>query len=1219
MIGKLKALGLAVLPVVALAAGAPGAQAINFEASSYPATVTGSNTKGSETLTTEAGAVQCSSHFEGTLSAASSTLTITPKYSECTAFGFLSATVTTEGCTYVFHATEEVSAGVFNSHADVSCPEGKSIKIAAATCKAEVKAQTGLTTVKSTNSGSSVTVQPNVTGIAMTVTQDGFGCPFAGTGAKTASYHGDVLISRVGGGSVGVGGGATSTTLSTSLVGEGKEGEAITVNEGAKVKDTATLSGTNASKATGTVIYKVYADSSCKELVTTAGEVTVTAGSVPASSEKELTAGALYYWQAEYGGDSLHQASISVCSKEVATVKAAVTLSTTLVGSGTETDEAVEGKEITVAADATVADTATLSGTNASKATGTVIYKVYADKECKELIDETGGVSVEAGKAPASEQLELEEGTYHWRAFYGGDSLHQSGSSPCDEVVTVLATTTLATWLSGEGEEGEMIEVSEEAAVTDSATISGANAAEATGTVEYFVYADADCEELVAEAGEVEVEGAEVPPSEAVEPGEPGTYYWQAEYSGDGANHSSTSLCGSEVVIATPLVTTTLSGGEMTDQEIEVVEGTPITDQATLHGKNAAEATGTVGYFVYADDKCEELVTEAGEVEVKAGEVPPSEAVELEEPGTYYWQAEYSGDEKNPPGASLCSIEVSVVVTSTSLSTILSGGEEEGEEIEVEEGTPVSDQALLSGANAASAEGFVDYTVYSDSECTEVAELAGEATVNEGSVGSSDEVTLPAGTYYWQAEYSGDDVNKASKSPCGAEVLTVTTPITMTLSGESLTGDEIQVDDEAAVTGGATLHGENASEATGTVEYFVYADDDCEELVAEAGEVEVEGAEAPPSEEVELEETGVYYWQAHYSGDEKNPEATSVCEATQEIVWDNKTWKYAALGDSFSSGEGVWNTGGIFYWPTHTHAGPNWCHRSPEGWPALIAERAFGKAHVEGPAVFKYPADRFIFRACSGAETINIWRAGPVAAADVGGQYDEYILNGNWARPTPAQVRFMYTPAGGPNNDIAIVSMTITGNDSGFAQIAADCIQWPWEVFYSPVGCQLTIANEEKEGFKRIEERLPIVLQKVAATAPRAKIRLFLYPRVINFFAPVLRVGPLGGARINNRIRGLNGVTAAWSLVNFTERLNEKIINVANGAGVGARLDVNWAMMDALAGHRIGDAFPWVNRIAVPRPFTESFHPNQCGHRAMAEAALPWVAQGAAPIGLCFP
>ncbi len=117
----------------------------------------------------------------------------------------------------------------------------------------------------------------------------------------------------------GGGGGAEPTSLTTSLSGESKEGETITVLEGAAIKDKATLSGTNASKATGTVKYDVYSDKECKTLVTAAGEVTVTSGSVPASSEETLEAGT-YYWQAVYSGDSKNSGSTSTCSAEIATV-----------------------------------------------------------------------------------------------------------------------------------------------------------------------------------------------------------------------------------------------------------------------------------------------------------------------------------------------------------------------------------------------------------------------------------------------------------------------------------------------------------------------------------------------------------------------------------------------------------------------------------------------------------------------------------------------------------------------------------------------------------------------------------------------------------------------------------------------------------------------------------------------------------------------------------
>ena len=233
------------------------------------------------------------------------------------------------------------------------------------------------------------------------------------------------------------GGGTPSTSLTTKLKGGGKEGEEITVAEGSKVKDTATLSGENASKATGTVTYKVYKDKKCEELVTEAGKVTVKEGKVPDSEEKELEAGAVYYWQAEYGGDASNKSSKSTCSKEVETVKAKVTLATKLSGGGKE------GEEITVAEGSKVKDQATLSGTKSSTATGTVKYAVYKDKECKELATKAGEGEVKEGKAPASEEKELEAGAvYYWQAEYGGDSLHEAATSACsNEILTVTKTT----------------------------------------------------------------------------------------------------------------------------------------------------------------------------------------------------------------------------------------------------------------------------------------------------------------------------------------------------------------------------------------------------------------------------------------------------------------------------------------------------------------------------------------------------------------------------------------------------------------------------------------------------------------------------------------------------------------------------------------------------------------------------------------------------------
>jgi PQQ-like domain len=119
--------------------------------------------------------------------------------------------------------------------------------------------------------------------------------------------------------------GQALTATSTSLSGGGQSGASISVPENTAVSDTATLSGTNASTATGTVTYSVYSDSGCTTAVRTGtAENITTPGTLPASSPVTLSTPGTYYWQASYSGDSANAASMSACGSEVETVTSPV-------------------------------------------------------------------------------------------------------------------------------------------------------------------------------------------------------------------------------------------------------------------------------------------------------------------------------------------------------------------------------------------------------------------------------------------------------------------------------------------------------------------------------------------------------------------------------------------------------------------------------------------------------------------------------------------------------------------------------------------------------------------------------------------------------------------------------------------------------------------------------------------------------------------------------
>ena len=211
-------------------------------------------------------------------------------------------------------------------------------------------------------------------------------------------------------------------------------------------------------------------------------------------------------------------------------------------------------------------------------------------------------------------------------------------------------------------------------AVTDTATLSGENAGDATGTVTYDVYSDPNCTTLVNDDQEPIQEQGVVPSSQPVMLSDPGTYYWQVSYSGDSENDGSVSACGAEVaVVPGPTdVSTSLSGADESGTTIGVPKGTAVTDTATLSGANASTAGGTVTYSVYSDAACTVPAASPDTVDVTDGSVPASAPVTLTTKGTYYWVAAYSGDAGDDSGQSACGSEVENVPGKADLEVTLS-------------------------------------------------------------------------------------------------------------------------------------------------------------------------------------------------------------------------------------------------------------------------------------------------------------------------------------------------------------------------------------------------------------------------------------------------------------------------------------------------------------------------------------------------------------------
>lgn len=193
---------LAVALAFALTMGVSNASATEFTAASYPASLEAEQPAGAQhEFEIGSGNTRCTTAaFTGTLSGATTSITITPHFTGCTTFGLLS-TVTMNGCDYRFN----LPAAGNNGTTDIVCPSGNEIVVdtSGGLCDTHYKAQSGLPGIAYQNNGKHVDLIMKLTSIHAVVTGK-FLCPIATT-TKTfadAKYTG-MLTVKASGGSIG--------------------------------------------------------------------------------------------------------------------------------------------------------------------------------------------------------------------------------------------------------------------------------------------------------------------------------------------------------------------------------------------------------------------------------------------------------------------------------------------------------------------------------------------------------------------------------------------------------------------------------------------------------------------------------------------------------------------------------------------------------------------------------------------------------------------------------------------------------------------------------------------------------------------------------------------------------------------------------------------------------------------------------------------------------
>ncbi|MEQ7125501.1 SGNH/GDSL hydrolase family protein [Actinopolymorpha sp. B11F2] len=230
---------------------------------------------------------------------------------------------------------------------------------------------------------------------------------------------------------------------------------------------------------------------------------------------------------------------------------------------------------------------------------------------------------------------------------------------------------------------------------------------------------------------------------------------------------------------------------------------------------------------------------------------------------------------------------------------------------------------------------------------------------------------------------------------------------------------------------------------------------------------------------------------------------------------------YTALGDSYSSGVGTRS-----YYDDGTT-----CKRSPYAYPVLDAARL-------GAAL--------TFAACSGAKVSDVRR----------------------------------NQLGGLSASTHYVTVSVGGNDAGFAPVIIKCAQ-PW-----PTTCWGAIDNSQAFIRNTLPGLLDGLYSAIRNAAPHARVVVVGYPRLFN------------GEECNLAARISPGEQAE---LNATADLLATTIRARAAAHGFAFADAR----SAYTGHSVCDDAEWINGLS--NPIGESYHPNragQVGYANLVESAL---------------
>ena len=363
-----------------------------------------------------------------------------------------------------------------------------------------------------------------------------------------------------------------------------------------------------------------------------------------------------------------------------------------------------------------------------------------------------------------------------------------------------------------------------------------------------------------------------------------GTYQWDATYSGDDNNSAASDSDSADEQVAVSAASPTLG---TTPNPTTVTLGpsaVSLTDTATLEG--GFSPTGTITFMLFHNGGTTPVDTEVvtvtgnGAYTTPTGFPLPTIGAAV---GNYQWDATYSGDTNNNVASDTNSATEQVTVSAASPTlgttpnptTVTLGPN----------AVTLTDTATLEGGFGPT--GTIIFTLFYNGGTTpvdtEVVSVTGNGTYTTPLGFPLPSAGTVAGTYQWDATYSGDgNNNAATDSGSAAEQVTVSAasptlsttpdPTTVTLGPNSVT-----------LTDTATLEG--GFNPTGSITFSLFHNGGTTPVFSDTVNVTSgNGSYTSTGFALTGTVTGTYQWDASYSGDGNNNAAGDTDSAAEQVT-----------------------------------------------------------------------------------------------------------------------------------------------------------------------------------------------------------------------------------------------------------------------------------------------------------------------------------------------